>query len=163
MLRITFWGAAQTVTGSRFVVDAAGRRLLVDCGLFQGIKSLRERNWQPFPVDPASAIIGAAAGYLVLWLVYWAFKLMTGKEGMGYGDFKLLAAFGAWMGWQMLPLVILLSAATGAVTGVALVLLRRRERGKSMPFGPFLAVAGWIAMMWGPEFVDYYLRYTGFA
>ena len=115
------------------------------------------------PVDPASAISGAAAGYLILWLVYWMFKLMTGKDGMGYGDFKLLAAFGAWMGWQMLPLIILLSAATGALTGVALVVLRRHERGKPMPFGPFLAIAGWVAMMWGPQFADYYLRYTGFA
>jgi leader peptidase (prepilin peptidase)/N-methyltransferase len=115
------------------------------------------------PVDPTSAISGAAAGYLILWLVYWVYKRITGKEGMGYGDFKLLAAIGAWMGWQMLPLVILLSAATGALTGIALVVLRRRERGKPMPFGPFLAMAGWVAMMWGPQFVEFYLRYTGFA
>jgi leader peptidase (prepilin peptidase)/N-methyltransferase len=80
---------------------------------------------------------------------------------MGYGDFKLLAAFGAWMGWQMLPLVILLSALSGAVIGIALIVLRRRERGRPMPFGPFLAVAGWIAMMWGPSLVDYYTSYTG--
>jgi leader peptidase (prepilin peptidase) / N-methyltransferase len=124
--------------------------------------------WHPalrptIPVDPASAIIGAAGGYLVLWLVYWAFKLITGKEGMGYGDFKLLAAFGAWMGWQMLPLIILLSALTGAVIGIALIVLRHRERGRPMPFGPFLAMAGWIAMMWGPQIVGGYLRYSGFA
>jgi leader peptidase (prepilin peptidase)/N-methyltransferase len=122
--------------------------------------------WHPelqptVPVDPASAIIGAATGYLILWLVYWVFKLITGREGMGYGDFKLLAAFGAWMGWQMLPLVILLSALSGAVIGIALIVLRRRERGRPMPFGPFLAVAGWIAMMWGPSLVDYYTSYTG--
>ena len=124
--------------------------------------------WHPglrpaIPADPASAIIGAAAGYLLLWLVYWGFKLITGKEGMGYGDFKLLAALGAWMGWQMLPLIILLSALTGAVIGVALIVLRGRERGRPMPFGPFLAMAGWIAMMWGSEIVDGYLRYSGFA
>jgi leader peptidase (prepilin peptidase) / N-methyltransferase len=124
--------------------------------------------WHPgleptIPVDPASAILGAAAGYLILWLVYWIFRLMTGKEGMGYGDFKLLAAFGAWMGWQMLPLVILVSAVTGAVTGIALVVVRRHERGKPMPFGPFLAAAGWVAMMWGSQFTDFYLRYTGFV
>jgi len=124
--------------------------------------------WHPglrpaLPVDPASAIIGAAAGYLVLWLVYWAFKLITDKEGMGYGDFKLLAAFGAWMGWQMLPLIILVSALTGALIGVALIVLRGRERGHPMPFGPFLAMAGWIAMMWGPQITGGYLRYSGFA
>ena len=115
------------------------------------------------PADPASAIIGAAAGYLLLWLVYWGFKLITGKEGMGYGDFKLLAALGAWMGWQMLPLIILLSALTGAVIGLALIVLRGRERGRPMPFGPFLAMAGWIAMMWGSEIVDGYLRYSWLA
>jgi leader peptidase (prepilin peptidase)/N-methyltransferase len=113
------------------------------------------------PVDPASAILGAAAGYLILWLVYWAFKLITSKEGMGYGDFKLLGAFGAWMGWQMLPLIILLSALTGAVVGVSLVLLRRRERGHPMPFGPFLAMAGWIAMIWGPQLNGAYLGSLG--
>jgi len=115
------------------------------------------------PIDPASAIAGAAAGYLVLWLVYWAFKLITGKEGMGYGDFKLLGAFGAWMGWQMLPLVILLSAFVGAVVGIALVVLRGRDRGQPMPFGPFLAAAGWVAMMWGPQIMGEYLRFSGLA
>jgi len=124
--------------------------------------------WHPalrpaLPVDPASAILGAAGGYLLLWLVYWAFKLITGKEGVGYGDFKLLAAFGAWMGWQMLPLIILLSALTGAVIGIALIVLRDRERGRPMPFGPFLAMAGWIAMMWGPQIMGGYLRYFGFV
>jgi leader peptidase (prepilin peptidase)/N-methyltransferase len=115
------------------------------------------------PVDPVSAIAGAAAGYLVLWLVYWAFKLIMGKEGMGYGDFKLLGALGAWMGWQMLPLVILLSASTGAIVGIALVVLRGRDRGQPMPFGPFLAAAGWVAMMWGPQIMGGYLRFTGLA
>ena len=115
----------------------------------------------PIPVDPRSAIIGAAAGYLSLWLVYWAFKLATGKEGMGYGDFKLFGAFGAWMGWQMLPLIILLSAFTGAVVGIALIVLRGRDRNIPIPFGPYLAAAGWIALMWGPQIVGGYLSLAG--
>ena len=115
----------------------------------------------PMPVDPRSAIIGAAAGYLSLWLVYWAFKLVTGKEGMGYGDFKLFGAFGAWMGWQMLPLIILLSAFTGAVVGIALIVLRGRDRNIPIPFGPYLAAAGWIALMWGPQIVGGYLSLAG--
>jgi leader peptidase (prepilin peptidase)/N-methyltransferase len=96
-----------------------------------------------------AGVIGAVAGYLSLWLVYHAFRLVTGKEGMGYGDFKLFAALGAWLGWQALPLIILLSAATGAVTGVALIALGRHGRDKPMPFGPWLAAAGWIALIWG--------------
>ncbi len=115
----------------------------------------------PTPVDPRSAIVGAAAGYLSLWLVYWAFKLATGKEGMGYGDFKLFGAFGAWMGWQMLPLIILLSAFTGAVVGIALIVLRGRDRNIPIPFGPYLAAAGWIALMWGPQIVGGYLSLAG--
>jgi leader peptidase (prepilin peptidase)/N-methyltransferase len=115
----------------------------------------------PIPVEPQSAIIGAAAGYLSLWLVYWAFKLATGKEGMGYGDFKLFGAFGAWMGWQMLPLIILLSAFTGAVVGIALIVLRGRDRNIPIPFGPYLAAAGWIALMWGPQIVGGYLSLAG--
>jgi len=115
----------------------------------------------PMPVDPRSAILGAVAGYLTLWSVYWAFKLLTGKEGMGYGDFKLFAALGAWMGWQMLPLVLLLSAFTGAAVGIALIVLRGRDRNVPIPFGPYLAAAGWIAMLWGPEIVGGYLSLTG--
>ena len=115
----------------------------------------------PMPVDPRSAIIGAAAGYLSLGLVYWAFKLATGKEGMGYGDFKLFGAFGAWMGWQMLPLIILLSAFAGAVVGIALIVLRGRDRNIPIPFGPYLAAAGWIALMWGPQIVGGYLSLSG--
>ncbi len=101
----------------------------------------------PLPVSPREAIIGAAAGYSSLWLVYHAFRLITGKEGMGYGDFKLCAALGAWLGWKMLPLVILLSAAAGAVIGVLLIVLRGRDRAAPMPFGPYLAAAGWLAMI----------------
>jgi len=116
---------------------------------------------QPIPVDPASAIIGGAAGYLTLWSVYWAFKLLTGKEGMGYGDFKLFGAFGAWMGWQMLPLILLLSAFAGAVIGIVLIVARGRDRNIPIPFGPYLAAAGWIALMWGPQIVSGYLSVSG--
>ncbi len=109
------------------------------------------------PVDPRSAIIGAAAGYLSLWSVYQLFKLATGKEGMGYGDFKLLAALGAWLGWQMLLPIVLISAAVGAVTGIALIALAGRGRATPIPFGPFLSAAGWLTLMWGPEGVARYL------
>ena len=99
----------------------------------------------------AAAVIGAIAGYLSLWMVYWAFRLITGKDGMGYGDFKLLAAIGAWLGWQMLPLVILLSSVVGATVGVALIVFKRHGRDKPIPFGPYLAAAGAIALLWGGE------------
>ncbi len=109
--------------------------------------------------DLQSAFWGAVAGYLLLWGVYWLFKLVTGKEGMGYGDFKLLAALGAWMGWQMLPLIVILSSLVGAVLGIGLVLLKGRDHQQPLPFGPFLAIAGWIALLWGPGIVDHYLRW----
>lgn len=102
------------------------------------------------------AVIGAAAGYAALWMVYWVFKLATGKEGMGYGDFKLLAAIGAWLGWKMLPLVILLSSLVGAVVGIALISLTKHGRDKPIPFGPYLAVAGLIAMLYGDSIVQAY-------
>ncbi|SDI20460.1 prepilin peptidase [Propionivibrio dicarboxylicus] len=108
--------------------------------------------------DLPSAVIGAMAGYLALWSVYWAFKLVTGKEGMGYGDFKLLAALGAWLGWQMLPLIILLSSLVGAIVGVALIVLARRGRQVPIPFGPYLATAGLIALIWGKMLTQAYLR-----
>jgi len=95
------------------------------------------------------AVIGAAAGYLVLWAVYWLFKLVTGKEGMGYGDFKLLAALGAWLGWAMLPTIILLSSVVGAVVGISLIVFAKRGRDKPIPFGPYLAAAGLIALLYG--------------
>ena len=113
------------------------------------------------PVSPKDAVIGAAAGYLSLWLVFHAFKLATGKEGMGYGDFKLFAALGAWLGWKLLPLVIILSAATGAVLGLLMIALRGRDRSAPMPFGPYLAAAGWLAMMYGDSLVNGYLRVSG--
>ncbi|HEB77175.1 MAG TPA: prepilin peptidase, partial [Methylothermaceae bacterium] len=111
--------------------------------------------------DPRSAIMGAAAGYLLLWGIYQLFRLITGKEGMGYGDFKLLALFGAWLGWQMLPLIILLSSLVGAVFGLALILLRGRDRELPIPFGPYLAIAGWIALLWGEQLNRWYLQLSG--
>ena len=104
-----------------------------------------------------SAVVGAVAGYLALWSVFWLFKLATGKEGMGYGDFKLLAAIGAWLGWQMLPLTILLSSLVGAVTGVVLIVLGRHGRNVPIPFGPYLAAAGIIALFWGESITRRYL------
>ena len=106
----------------------------------------------------ANAVIGAVAGYLVLWSVYWLFKLVTGKEGMGYGDFKLLAAIGAWLGWTLLPLVILLSSLVGAVVGIALIVLAKRGRNIPIPFGPYLAGGGLIALFWGQALTESYLQ-----
>ena len=111
--------------------------------------------------SPQDALIGAAAGYLVLWIVFHAFRLVTGKEGMGYGDFKLFAAIGAWLGWQMLPLVLLLSAVVGAAVGITLIVTRRHGRDVPISFGPYLAGAGWIAMLWGPLIVGRYLGIAG--
>ena len=110
-------------------------------------------------VDLQSAVIGAACGYLVLWSVFWLFKLVTGKEGMGYGDFKLLAAIGAWLGWQMLPLVILLSATVGAVIGIGLMIFAQHGRETPIPFGPYLAIAGVIALFHGPFINRHYLNF----
>jgi leader peptidase (prepilin peptidase)/N-methyltransferase len=109
--------------------------------------------------DLRSAVIGAAAGYLALWTVYWVFKLATGKEGMGYGDFKLLAAIGAWLGWKMLPIVILLSSFVGAAVGIALIVFARRGRSVPIPFGPYLAAAGLIALFWGEGINRRYLAF----
>jgi leader peptidase (prepilin peptidase)/N-methyltransferase len=113
------------------------------------------------PVDPRSSIIGAAAGYLSLWSVYHGFRLLTGKEGMGYGDFKLFAALGAWLGWQLLLPIILMAAFAGAVVGVLMIAVRGRDRNIPIPFGPYLAGAGWIALMWGDQIVTSYLRFSG--
>lgn len=113
--------------------------------------------------DLTSAVIGAAAGYLSLWLVFQVFRLITGREGMGYGDFKLLAVFGAFLGWQMLPLVILLSSLIGAIVGIGLVVLRGRDRQIPIPFGPYLAVAGFVALLWGEQINRGYLQLAGLA
>jgi leader peptidase (prepilin peptidase)/N-methyltransferase len=107
--------------------------------------------------DLTSAVIGAMAGYLSLWSIYWLFKLLTGKEGMGYGDFKLLAAIGAWLGWQVLPLTILLSSLVGAIVGIALIVMAKRGRNVPIPFGPYLATAGVIALFWGKPLTQAYI------
>jgi leader peptidase (prepilin peptidase)/N-methyltransferase len=111
----------------------------------------------PLPVDLRSSLIGAIAGYLSLWSVYHVFRLVTGKEGMGYGDFKLLAALGAWLGWQMLLPIVLMAAAVGAVIGILVLAAKRQDRSTPIPFGPFLAAAGWLTLMFGHELVSRYL------
>lgn len=116
--------------------------------------------WNTY-IDLPSAVIGAIAGYLALWSVFWLFKLATGKEGMGYGDFKLLAALGAWLGWQMLPAIILLSSVVGAVVGVTLIVVARHGRNIPIPFGPYLAAAGGIALFWGAQITNTYLGMIG--
>lgn len=106
------------------------------------------------------ALWGAIAGYLSLWSVYWLFKLVTGKEGMGYGDFKLLAMLGAWGGWQVLPLTILLSSVVGAVLGTIMLRMQKADTGTAIPFGPYLAIAGWIALLWGDQITSSYLQFA---
>lgn len=122
---------------------------LLWCGLLLNL------NATFVPLD--EAVVGAAAGYLSLWAVYWLFKLATGKEGMGYGDFKLLAALGAWLGWKMLPVIVLLSSVVGAVVGISLILFAKHGRNNPIPFGPYLAAAGMIAMLFGKPLVQTYL------
>ena len=111
----------------------------------------------------SAAVVGAIAGYVSLWLVYQSFKLITGREGMGYGDFKLFAAFGAWLGWQALPLIILLSSFLGAAIGIGMILLRGRDRSLPIPFGPFLCLGGWVALMWGDAITRAYLQFARFS
>jgi leader peptidase (prepilin peptidase) / N-methyltransferase len=109
--------------------------------------------------DMQSAIIGAMAGYLSLWIIYQLFKIITGKEGMGYGDFKLLALFGAWLGWSKLPLIVMLSSLVGAIIGIIMIVSMGRDRQIPIPFGPYLAIAGWIAMLWGNDINSAYLTF----
>ena len=115
-----------------------------------------------FFTDSHSSIIGAIAGYLVLWTVYHLFKLATGKEGMGYGDFKLLALLGAWLGWQYLPAIVLLSSLVGAIIGITMIIAANKDRNVPIPFGPYLAAAGWIALIWGHDINQLYLTAAGF-
>ncbi len=115
----------------------------------------------PCFADSDASIIGAIFGYLSLWSVFQLFKLLTGKEGMGYGDFKLLALFGAWLGWQYLPMIILLSSVVGAVIGVAMIVFSRHDRNTPIPFGPYIATAGWIALLWGDKINQLYLNAIG--
>jgi leader peptidase (prepilin peptidase)/N-methyltransferase len=116
-------------------------------------------NSQELLTDLHSAVTGAAAGYLLLWGVYWLFKLLTGKEGMGYGDFKLLGALGAWMGWQVLPAIILLSSVVGAVVGITLIVVKGQDRNVPIPFGPYLASAGFITLLWGDRLTSLFSLY----
>jgi leader peptidase (prepilin peptidase)/N-methyltransferase len=109
------------------------------------------------------AVWGAIGGYLSLWSVYWLFKILTGKDGMGYGDFKLLAALGAWLGWQSLLVIILLSSLVGAIVGSIILLANKQGRNTAIPFGPYLAAAGWIAFLWGDQIIDAYLRFSGLS
>ena len=109
-------------------------------------------------VPLADAVIGAIAGYLVLWTVYWLFRLIRGKEGMGYGDFKLLAALGAWLGWKMLPVIILLSSVAGAAIGILLIAFQGRDKATPLPFGPYLAIAGALALFAGPALIALYMH-----
>ncbi|MDH5179847.1 MAG: A24 family peptidase, partial [Gammaproteobacteria bacterium] len=116
-------------------------------------------NLQGVYTDIESALIGAMAGYLILWSIYQLFKAATGKEGMGFGDFKLLAMFGAWLGWQMLPAIIFLSSITGAVIGLALIVLNKQDKNIPIPFGPYLAIAGWLALLYGQDINQAYLAW----
>jgi len=108
-------------------------------------------------ISPTDAIVGAMGGYLTLWSVFWLFKLVTGKDGMGYGDFKLLAALGAWLGWQALPMIIMMSAVVGAVINIVMIVARGKDRSMPIPFGPYLAAAGWITMLWGEAIKNAYV------
>jgi leader peptidase (prepilin peptidase)/N-methyltransferase len=107
-------------------------------------------------VSLEDSVLGAMIGYLSLWGVYMLFKLLTGKEGMGYGDFKLLAMLGAWLGWKPLLMVILLSSLVGAIVGISMILLKKNERGTQIPFGPYLAAAGWVTLLWGDQLMRSY-------
>ena len=115
----------------------------------------------PGSPTPTDAILGAVAGYLALWAIFHGHRLVTGREGMGYGDFKLLALLGAWLGWQALPVIILLSSLVGAVAGIAMIALLGRDRQLPIPFGPYLAAAGWLTLLWRDDIIAGYLRWSG--
>ncbi|MBB1424344.1 prepilin peptidase [Pseudoalteromonas sp. SG43-7] len=113
-------------------------------------------------ISPTDAIIGVACGYLSLWSVFWLFKLLTGKEGMGYGDFKLLAVFGALLGWQSLLTIVLLSSVVGAIIGIALLSIQGKDKATPIPFGPYLAIAGWVTLLWGTQIQVFYFNLLGY-
>jgi leader peptidase (prepilin peptidase)/N-methyltransferase len=138
------------------------QQLLPDAIVLPGLWLGLIVNYFGVVVPLPDAVCGAVVGYLTLWTVYWLFKLVTGKEGMGYGDFKLLALIGAWGGWQVLPLTLLLSSVVGALVGVCLLRVRKHSIGTAMPFGPYLAIAGWIAVLWGDEIYASYMQLLGF-
>lgn len=115
----------------------------------------------PVFVDSPTAIIGAASAYLALWSFIKLFKLITGKDGMGHGDFKLFAVFGAWMGWQLLPFILICSSVVGAIVGSIILMTQKKHRSTPIPFGPYLAMAGWIALLWGNDISQWYLRFSG--
>lgn len=127
--------------------------------LFLWVGLIANINGLFVPLD--QAVLGAIIGYMSLWSFYWLFKLITGKEGMGYGDFKLLAMLGAWMGWQLLPLIIVLSSIVGALVGVSLIIFKGQDKQTPIPFGPYLAAAGWIAILWGETIMAFYLSANG--
>jgi len=116
--------------------------------------------WSVF-ANPQDSIIGTIAGYLCFWMVFHLFKILTGKEGMGHGDFKLMALLGAWFGWQYLPQIVLISTLAGSVIGISLMLVKKTKGGQAIPFGPYIAIAGWIAMIWGEQINNAYLRSSG--
>ena len=162
------WPALAALLFTWFLVALAGididHQLLPDSltlplmwmGLVLSLFAPAGSGW-PVPVDPRSSLIGAAVGYVSLWSVYHLFRALTAKEGMGYGDFKLLAALGAWLGWRMLLPIVLMAAAVGAVCGIALMVVRGRSRAAPIAFGPFLAAAGWLMLMFGQQLVSGYL------
>ncbi|WP_285404485.1 A24 family peptidase [Luteibacter sp. ME-Dv--P-043b] len=162
-------GAAASLVLTYFLIALSGidarTQLLPDelnyTLLWIGLALCLVPAWQPLPVEPTSAILAALLGYLSLWSVYWLFKLLTGKEGMGHGDFKLLAALGAWMGPLSLLPIVMLSSLIGALVGGALILLRRHGREVPIPFGPYIAAAGWVWLLLGDRLLGAYLSATG--
>ncbi len=168
LFALTIWHFGPTLQGlsalllTAFLIALAGidtdHQLLPDNMTLPLLWAGIALNLWSVHTDLASSVMGAIVGYLALWSIYHLFRLLTGKEGMGYGDFKLLAALGAWMGWQMLPLTILLSSVVGALFGLILMGMGKMKRDIPMPFGPFIAAAGWIALIWGEQIIDQYAR-----
>jgi leader peptidase (prepilin peptidase)/N-methyltransferase len=157
----TVWGLALSWTLISLSMIDIDRHLLPDAIVLPFIWLGLLISLFDIYTDSRSSIIGASAGYMSLWLVFQVFKLVTGKDGMGYGDFKLLALFGAWLGWQSLLLIVLLSSVVGTVAGVLLIVLFKQGRSTPIPFGPYLGLAGWVVMLWGDELTACYFRLAG--